>query len=42
MKKLTSEEILEKYFSEKMLVMKTEPENYDGIVIELPNSVAMD
>ena len=35
MKKLTSEEILEKYFSEKMLVMETEPENYDGIELQL-------
>ena len=35
MKKLTSEEILEKYFSEKMLVMETEPENYDGIEVQL-------
>lgn len=35
MKKLTSEEILEKYFSEKMLVMETETEEYDGIVIKL-------
>ena len=35
MEKLTSEEILEKYFSEKMLVMETETEEYDGIVIKL-------
>ena len=35
MKKLTSEEILEKYFSEKMLVMETEPENNDGIELQL-------
>lgn len=35
MKKLTSEEILEKYFSEKMLVMETVPENYDGIEVQL-------
>ena len=35
MKKLTSEEILEKYFSEKMLVMETETEEYDGIEVQL-------
>ena len=35
MKKLTSEEILEKYFSEKMLVIETKRENYDGIEIKL-------
>ena len=33
MKKLTSEEILEKYFSEKMLVIETE--EYDGIELQL-------
>lgn len=35
MEKLTSEEILEKYFSEKMLVMETKRENYDGIEVKL-------
>lgn len=41
MEKLTSEEILEKYFSEKMLVMETEPENYDGIEVQLSYPISL-